>query len=131
LLHRWLAPHADRAYALLRIVSGALFAFHGMQKIFGVLSASRPPLFSQVWVGGIIELVAGTLIAVGYQTTWAAFISSGQMAVAYTQFHWKLAFGRNFFPAVNKGELALVYAFVFLYVACKGSGRFSLDRGRG
>ncbi|HVU03450.1 MAG TPA: DoxX family protein [Polyangiaceae bacterium] len=128
---RWLGKHAETAYALLRIVSGLLFAFHGLQKIFGVLSASQPPLFSQIWVGGLIELVAGALIAVGFQTTWAAFVSSGQMAVAYTQFHWKLALGRNFFPAVNKGELALVYAFLFLYVACKGSGRLSLDGGRG
>jgi putative oxidoreductase len=132
MLTRWLETKTEIAYALLRGVSGALFAFHGVQKLFGVLSASHLAApFSQIWVGGVIELVGGTLIAVGFFTRCAAFVSSGQMAVAYTQFHWKLAFGANFFPAVNKGELALVYSFLFLYVACRGSGRFSVDAARG
>lgn len=80
-----------------------------------------------MWIGGVIELVAGTLIAVGFLTVWAAFIASGMLAVAYVQFHWKFAFDSAFFPGVNKGELAIVYAFLFLYIASKGSGIASLD----
>lgn len=127
MLQRLLAPHSGRAYALLRIVSGLLFSFHGVQKVFGILTERQPEIGSQVWIGGLIELVAGFLIAGGLYTRWAAFLSSGTMAVAYTQFHWKLAMGAAFFPAVNKGELAVVYAFVFLYIACQGPGVWSLD----
>ena len=130
MLERLLEPKTDVAYALLRIVSGLLFAFHGVQKVFGVLSDFQPPIGSQLWLGGIIELVAGLAIAAGVFTRWAAFLASGTMAVAYTQFHWKLAFGADFFPAVNKGELALLYSVLFLFVACRGGGPMSFDRGR-
>jgi len=130
MLERLLEPKTDAAYVLLRIVSGLLFAFHGVQKVFGVLSDFQPPVGSQLWLGGIIELVAGLAIAAGVFTRWAAFLASGTMAVAYTQFHWKLAFGAEFFPAVNKGELALLYSVLFLFVACRGGGPLSLDRGR-
>ena len=130
MLERLLEPKTDVAYVLLRIVSGLLFAFHGVQKVFGVLSDFRPPVGSQLWIGGVIELVAGLAIAAGVFTTWAAFLASGTMAVAYTQFHWKLAFGAEFFPAVNKGELALLYSVLFLFVACRGGGPMSFDRGR-
>ena len=126
MLKQWLGTKSEITYALLRTVSGALFAFHGMQKLFGVLSSSHPPVFSQMWIGGLIELVTGTLIAVGFGTTCAAFVASGQMAVAYVQFHWKLALGPMFFPAINKGELALLYSFLFLYIACRGGGRFTI-----
>ncbi len=130
MLERLLEPKTDAAYVLLRIVSGLLFAFHGVQKVFGVLSDFQPPVGSQLWLGGIIELVAGLAIAAGVFTRWAAFLASGTMAVAYTQFHWKLAFGAEFFPAVNKGELALLYSVLFLFVACRGGGPLSFDRGR-
>lgn len=130
MLTRFLAPRTDAAYALLRIVAGLLFAFHGLQKVLGVLSEFRPPVGSQLWIGGLIELVAGLAIAVGLFTPWAAFLASGTMAVAYTQFHWKLSFGAGFFPAVNKGELALLYAFLFLFVACRGAGIWSVEGGR-
>jgi putative oxidoreductase len=123
----FLAPLTEPAYALLRVVSGLLFSFHGVQKIFGVLSDGRPPVGSQVWFGGMIELLGGLAIAVGLLTPWAALLASGEMAVAYVQFHWKLQGGANFFPTINKGELAVLYAVVFLYVACRGGGRFSLD----
>jgi putative oxidoreductase len=115
---------------LVRIVAGLMFSFHGMQKILGVLSTFQPAVGSQLWIGGIIELTCGLLIAFGLLTRWAAFLASGTMAVAYTQFHWKLALGANFFPGVNKGELALLYAVLFLLVACRGGGRFSLDAVR-
>lgn len=116
------------AYALLRIVSGFLFCFHGIQKIFGVLAPMQPPVGSQVWIGGLIELVCGLAICVGFRTRWAAFLCSGQMAVAYIQFHWKLQMDSNFFPAVNKGELAVVYCFLFLFIAAQGPGAWALDK---
>jgi putative oxidoreductase len=129
-LHAVLHPFADRAYALLRIVSGVLFAFHGVQKVFGVLTDRQPPVGSQLWIGGVIELVTGLAIAVGFRTTWAAFLASGTMAVAYVQFHWKGALDAGFFPAVNRGETALLYAFLFLHVACRGAGPWSVDGRR-
>ncbi|MBI2385844.1 MAG: DoxX family protein [Elusimicrobia bacterium] len=126
-----LAPYSEHAYAALRFMSGWMFAFHGAQKLFGVLApAQMPPLTigSQMWFGGIIEFLGGLMIAVGFQTRWAAFISSGTMAVAYSQFHWKFQFNSGFFPAVNQGELAVVYCFVFLFIACQGPGKFSVGR---
>lgn len=130
MLDRMLSPHLERIYALFRIVLGLCFAQHGAQKMFGVLGGHVPAFGSQMWVGGVIELVGGVLIALGFFTRWAAFVSSGTMAVAYTQFHWKLQLGSGFFPVVNKGEVALVYAFAFLFIAARGPGIFSLDRGR-
>ncbi|MBI2059579.1 MAG: DoxX family protein [Nitrospirae bacterium] len=128
---RFLAPKTEAAYATLRIVSGLMFAFHGMQKIFGVLSDFQPEFGTQLWFGGIIELVTGLAMALGLFTTWAAFLASGTMAVAYIQFHWKFQLDSNFFPAVNKGEPAALYSFVFLFIACYGPGTWSLDRLRG
>jgi putative oxidoreductase len=125
-LEKVLGRHADEAYALLRIVAGLCLSFHGVQKIFGVLTPHIPPVGSQIWCGGVIELVAGLVIAIGLCTSWAAFVASGTMAVAYIQFHWKGAMGKEFFPAVNGGELALIYAFLFLFVACRGSGIWSV-----
>ena len=125
---RFLDPLTEHVYVALRMLSGLLFSFHGMQKIFGVLSAHpQPPVGSQVWIGGIIELACGLLIAAGALTRPAAFLASGTMAVAYIQFHWKFAFGAGFFPAVNQGELAVIYAFLFLYIACRGAGQVSVD----
>jgi putative oxidoreductase len=130
MLKRFLESKTDVAYSLLRTTSGAMFAFHGVQKLFGVLSPMQPRFPSQGWFAGVIELVAGTLIAVGAGARCAAFIASGEMAVAYVQVHWRFAVDSRFFPTVNKGELALLYSFLFLYVACRGSGRFSVDARR-
>lgn len=130
MLTRLLEPRTELAFALLRVVAGVLFAFHGVQKLFGVFSGFRPPLGSQLWIGAVVELTTGLLIAAGAFTSWAAFLASGTMAVAYVQFHWKLALGAAFFPAVNKGELALLYSLLFLYVACRGAGPWSLDARR-
>ena len=127
---KWLAPRSDEIYAALRVSTGLMFSCHGMQKIFGILTEHQPPVGSQIWVGGIIELVAGLAIAVGFFTSCAAFVASGTMAVAYVQFHWRFDFGKGFFPIVNKGELAVVYALLFLYVASQGGGRFSVDARR-
>jgi putative oxidoreductase len=125
-----LAAFEERAYALLRMVAGFMFAFHGLQKIFGVLSEMKPPPGSQLWIGGIIELLAGTAIGLGFLTRGAAFLASGTMAVAYLQFHWKFQGGAQLLPAINKGELAALYAWLFLFIACRGAGIWSLDRRR-
>ena len=127
MLSRMLSPLTESVYSALRIIAGLLFAFHGLQKIFGILSEFQPPVGSQLWIGGVIEIVTGFMIAFGFLTVWAAFLASGTMAVAYIQYHWKFAFGSSFFPAVNEGELAVVYAFLFLYIACRGAGSCSVD----
>ncbi len=123
-----LEQYTDSTYAMLRIVSGVIFTFHGVQKLFGVLTEHQPSLGSQLWFGGVIELGCGLLIAIGFQSRWAAFLASGTMAVAYFQFHWKFQFGPEFFPALNGGDAAILYCFVFLYIASRGSGIWSLDK---
>ena len=128
MLEKVLSPHSERVYVVMRIILGVLLAFHGTQKVFGFLAEQQPSVMSQLWIGGVIELVTGLLIAVGFLTRWAAFLASGTMAVAYFQFHWKFQFDSNFFPAVNHGELAVVYCFVFLYIACKGRRSTAVDR---
>ena len=125
---KWLGKYSGHAYALLRIVAGLLVAFHGVQKLFGVLGGFQPPVGSQLWIGGLLEFVGGLAILVGFQTRLAAFLLSGMMAVAYLQFHWKFQFGAAFWPAVNEGELAVVYCFLFLYIACRGGLRWSVDK---
>jgi putative oxidoreductase len=107
---KFLGKYADFSYALLRIVTGFLFLFHGCQKILGVFAASQPPVWSQLWIGGIIELVGGL------------------MAVAYFQYHWKFQIGPQIFPAINKGELAVLFCLVFLYIACRGGVKWCLDK---
>ena len=120
------------AYATLRIVAGFLFLWHGSQKLLGFPGDhAAPAVFSQMWFGGIIELIGGGLIMVGLLTRPAAFIASGQMAVAYIQFHWKGALGTSFLPIVNHGEAAVLYCFIFLYVWAHGPGRLSLDHQLG
>ena len=124
---KMLAAFSDHAYALMRIMIGFMFSIHGVQKVFGVLTERETEVFSQLWIGGAIELVCGILILIGFQTRWAAFLSSGTMAVAYTQFHWKFQFNEAFFPVVNQGELAALYCFVFLYIATRGGVKWCLD----
>jgi putative oxidoreductase len=126
-------PPTETTYVLLRVVAGLMFSFHGIQKVFGFHAKAQPPIGSQVWIGGVIEVVCGLCIALGVYTRSAAFLASGTMAVAYTQFHWKLDLGERFWPAVNQGELALLYAFLFLFMACRGSGKWALlasDKGK-
>ncbi len=130
MLTRFLEPKTDAVYTLVRIVAGLMFAFHGVQILFGVLTPFRPPVGTELWFGGILELVTGIAIAAGAFTRWAAFLASGTMAVAYVQFHWRFDLGARFFPAVNQGELALLYAVVFLFIACRGGGRWGLGRRR-
>lgn len=114
------------AYALLRIVAGFLFLCHGAQKLLGVLGGNQAQPMSLMGLAGIIELVGGLLIMLGLFTGYAAFVCSGQMAVAYFMAHAP----EGFWPIQNKGELAAVYAFLFLYIAVKGSGVWSIDAVR-
>jgi len=119
---RFLARFTDPAYSLFRFFLGALFAFHGAQKVFGLFGMSHAPA-GKLLAAGIIELVAGPLIAVGLFAAFAAFIASGEMAFAYFLGHAP----HGFLPIVNHGELALVYCFAFLFIATRGAGRWSLD----
>ena len=118
-----LARYETQAYALLRIVAGFLFACHGAQKLFGMLGGNQVELVSLLGLAGIIELVGGLLIMLGLFTGSVAFICSGQMAVAYFMAH----FPNGFWPIQNQGELATLYSFLFLYIAAKGSGIWSID----
>lgn len=117
------ARFETHVYALLRIVTGFLFLAHGVQKIFGALGGTQVELMSQMGLAGIIELVGGCLIMVGFLTGYTAFICSGLMAAAYFMAHAP----RGFWPIVNKGELAALYSFVFLYISVKGAGIWSVD----
>ncbi|MCX6539259.1 MAG: DoxX family protein [Acidobacteria bacterium] len=123
-----LEKYADHAYALLRIMAGLMFSFHGAQLLLGVLSEFQPPAGSQLWFGGAIELVGGLAVMLGFQTRAAAVLCSGTMIVAYVQFHWKFQIGARFFPALNQGELAALYCFVFLLIACRGGVKWCLDK---
>ncbi len=114
------------AYAALRIVSGFLFFCHGAQKLFGAFGGPQmlhPPL---MLVAGLIEFAGGILILLGLFTRIAAFLASGQMAVGYFMAHAK----GGFFPIKNGGELAVVYCFLFLFIACRGAGKFGVDKDK-
>ena len=122
-MQRWIGRYEPILYALFRFVVGALFACHGAQKLFGVLGGQKMTGVPLMLAGGIIEFAGGVLIALGLLTGWAAFIASGEMAVAYFMVHAK----GGFWPIVNKGELAVAYCFVVLYIAARGGGPYSLD----
>ena len=118
-----LAPYLPHLYVALRIVAGLLFAQHGAQKLFGLMGGTGPvELASIMGVAGVVELVGGLSIAVGLFTSLWAFLASGQMAVAYFMVHA----GQGSWPVQNGGELAALYAFLFLYVAARGTGRWGL-----
>jgi len=121
-MERLLGKYSELLYGILRIVAGLLFACHGAQKLFGMFGGSGEPS-SLMIAAGIIELFGGVLIALGLWAGYAAFITSGQMAAAYFMMH---ASG-GFWPIVNRGELAALYCFLFLYIASKGSGRLSIE----
>jgi putative oxidoreductase len=117
-----LGRFAPQIYALLRIASGLLFAVHGAQKLLGVLGGQQVPIMSQFGLAGVIELVGGLMIAAGVFASLAAFVASGEMGVAYFQAHAPKAF----WPVQNGGELAVLFCFVFLYVAARGNGTWSV-----
>lgn len=117
---------SSRALAALRIVAGLLFLAHGVIKLFGFPAGAEPgqqELLSLFGIGGVIELITGLLLILGLFTRPAAFIASGQMAVAYWMFH----FPSSPYPAVNGGDAAILYCFIFLYIFTAGPGAWSID----
>lgn len=120
---------AQIAYFLLRVVAGLMFFHHGAMKMLGWFGGmpdapgTTPPLLSLIGIGGTIELVGGVALMLGLFTRPVAFLCSGQMAVAYWMFHAK----DGAWPIVNHGELAVLYCFIFLYMAAQGGGESSLD----
>ncbi len=123
-MEQFLGKYASYFYAILRIVAGLMFAMHGSQKLLGFPGGKDPaPLMSMIGVAGIIELVGGLLIAVGLFASLAAFIASGLMAVAYFMAHAS----QGALPILNQGELAVLYCFLFLYIAARGAGVWSID----
>ena len=119
---KFLSKFSPQIYALLRIVSGLMFAMHGAQKLFGWPSGPAMTGNPMMLTAAIIEFVGGLMIGLGLGTRIAAFIASGEMAVAYFMVHAK----DSFYPLINHGELAVVYCFLFLYFASMGSGTLSL-----
>jgi putative oxidoreductase len=109
--------------SILRIVVSLLFFEHGLSKLFGFPSPHMPEAFTLSWFAGAIELVGGALLAAGLFTRAAAFIMSGQMAFAYFLGHAP----HSFFPILNRGDAAILYCFIFFYIAVAGGGPWSLD----
>ena len=123
-----LAAWAPRALSVLRIIMGLMIIEHGMGKLLGwppVAASAGITLFSLLGLAGIIELVGGALLILGLFTQAAAFIVSGEMAVAYFMVHAP----RSFFPLINGGSLAIIYCFVCLYLSTAGGGPWSVDAG--
>jgi putative oxidoreductase len=116
-MDRWLGRYSEPLYSIMRLVVGLLFSFHGAQKLFGAFGGQAQTSNPMMLLAGLIE-ICGLLIAVGLLASWAAFLASGEMAVAYFMVH---APG-SLFPIVNKGELAVLYCFVFLYIAALTHG---------
>ncbi len=115
---------ADITLSLLRVVSGALFMQHGAQKLFGVLGREEAvAVVSLMGLAGALELVGGLALVLGLYTRPVAFILSGQMATAYFMAH----FSQAFWPIMNRGELPILYCFLFLFFSAAGGGSYSLD----
>lgn len=114
---------ADPFYCIMRLVVGLMFACHGLDKIFGAFNPKTEALPPLMAAGGWIEIVCGFLVAFGLLTRIAAFVASGEMAVAFFMMHAS----KGFIPYVNHGELAVVYCFVFFYIFLRGAGSFSID----
>jgi putative oxidoreductase len=124
----FLKRYEDPIYAVTRVVVGFLFFCHGASKLSTLLSggALQGPA-AILWPAAIIEAVGGAMVAFGLFTVWAAFIASGQMAVAYFLAHQK----DGLLPIQNKGELAALYSWIFLVIAARGAGIWSVDAVRG
>jgi putative oxidoreductase len=116
---------APRVLSILRVVSALIFMAHGTAKLFNFPPTERPaPEFmSQLWIGGWLEIIGGILLILGLFTRPVAFVLSGMMAVAYWQFHAP----QNLHPLLNGGDAAILYCFIFLYLAFAGGGPWSLD----
>jgi putative oxidoreductase len=124
----FMARFEEATLGLLHLVAGFLIAQHGAQKLFGAFGGMPPaggsaPLATKFGAAGIIEFVGGVLIALGLFTRPVAFILAGELAVAYFQVHAP----NGFWPLLNKGELAVLYCFVFFYLSARGAGKYSVD----
>jgi putative oxidoreductase len=119
---------APRLLGVLRIVAAILFIEHGTQKLFGFPPSDHamPEMFTLLWFAGVLEAFGGLLLLIGLFTRPVAFILSGQMAVAY----WMAHAPGSIYPAINKGDAAILFCFLFLYIAAAGPGAFSLDAAR-
>lgn len=115
-----------QAITALRVVTGLLFIGHGLVKLAGFPEGAQPgmqPLLSLFGIGAVIEVVTGALVVLGLFTRPAAFVASGQMAVAYFMFHAP----SSFYPVLNGGEPAILFTFIFLLLSTTGAGAYSLD----
>ncbi|MCX6243175.1 MAG: DoxX family protein [Bacteroidetes bacterium] len=122
----FMARYEAQIYAAFRIVAGFLFLWHGSQKLFGFPPAGHEIPAYIMFIAGPVEFFGGLLILVGLWTPWVAFVCSGEMAFAYWSVHGDGT--HQLLPLLNGGELAVIYCFLFLYIASKGSGLFSIDR---
>lgn len=119
-----LSRYSGTVYCIMRIVVGLLFACHGGQKILGFPPVAKAMQLDAIgMIAGYIELICGFLVAFGLLTRIAAFLASGMMAVAYFMVHAK----GGFFPIINRGEPAVIYCFIFLYIFFHGPGWLSID----
>ena len=125
----WLSRWQPQLLAILRIVVALLFLEHALIKLFGFPPGGQPGLQHMgtlLWIGGVVELVTAVLVLLGLFTRLAAFVAAGEMAIAYFMVHAP----KSFYPAINMGEAAILFCFVFLYIAAAGAGAWSIDRMR-
>lgn len=126
-MEKYLGNYSPYFYAVLRIVAGLMFLMHGTQKLFGWPGdGDTVELMSLMGLAGIIEMIGGLFIMIGFFASIAAFIASGQMAIAFFMAH----FPQHWNPLLNEGEKAVLYCFLFLFIAAYGSGVWSVDAGR-
>jgi putative oxidoreductase len=125
-MEKSIGRYSPQLYAILRIVAGLMFAMHGTAKLFGWPGGTEPMTVTLMRLAGAIELVTGVLIAIGLLTGYAAFLAAGEMAAAYFTAHARQAF----WPLLNQGELAVLYCFLFLFIAAYGAGIWSVDAAR-
>jgi putative oxidoreductase len=140
-MKKLLGPYSDFLLAVLRIMAGLMFLSHGLQKFnIAMLGGFVPPFFALA-AAGWIETIGGVLLIIGLGTRIVAFVTSGEMAVAYFMSHAGTVLGplpprpgpgpHSFFPLLNGGEITVLYCFLWLYLAARGAGRFSLDAAFG
>lgn len=121
----FLSRYSPQILGIVRIVTGLLFLEHGASKLLNFPAGPmHPSLLSLLGAAGVIELVAGALIALGFFSRWAALVASGEMAFAYFMAH----FPRSIFPTQNGGDAAVLFCFIFLYLAAAGPGSYSLNK---
>ena len=119
----FISKYETQIYAIFRLIAGFLFLWHGSQKLFDFPPAGHEIPSYIILIAGPIEFFGGLLIMIGLWTHWVAFICSGEMAFAY----WSVHGTHAILPVMNGGELAIIYCFLFLFIASKGSGMYSLD----